>query len=132
MSKNKLTIEEQMENFKNHLWKNTKPLDFAAAVVEEMLLEIQRQQTVMACAHAQMTSEGSNVRESTSMSFSQYKNLLESLKSERKGIYPQYLSMQQYDEYIKKSTDFATIARAATLSEEQNINEEEKLSEQSE
>ena len=70
----KLTIEEQMASFKKHLWSNNKPLEFASAVVEEMLLEIQRQKTVMEAAHEQIASERSNVREVTGMSPQQYNN----------------------------------------------------------
>ena len=44
---NSKTIDEMMDSFKKHLWSDDKPMEFAIAVAEEMLLEIQRQQTIM-------------------------------------------------------------------------------------
>ena len=69
----------------------------------------------MAAAKEQMTLEENNLRSLSGMSHEQYNNLLESLKGERKGFYPQHLSMNEYDEYVRRSTDLATIARATTM-----------------
>lgn len=118
MSDNKFTtIEEHMNSFKKHMWSNTQPLEFASDVTEELLLEIQRQRTVMRAAldeidrfwkvHEELATKNDERL--------QLVNLMESLNSQRKGFYPQYLSPDEYAEFIKRNTDMGMIAKLEEL-----------------
>ena len=118
MSDNKFTtIEEHMSSFKKHLWGHTQPMEFASDVTEELLLEIQRQRTVMKAAldeidrlwkvHEELATKNEERL--------QLVNLMESLNSQRKGFYPQYLSQNEYAEFIKRNTDMGTIAKLEEL-----------------
>ena len=118
----KKTIEEQMGSFKKMLWANDKPLEFASAV-EEMLMEIQRQQTVMRAGHEQILDHIEVHRQTGAMNPEQLGNLLLSLKSERKGFYPQYLTMIEYREFIGRQTSLEGIAKAMSVAAQ--IEEEE-------
>ena len=118
MSDNKFTtIEEHMNSFKKHLWGNTQPMEFASDVVEELLLEIQRQRTVMKAALDEIDRFW-NVHEELAVKNEervQLVNLMESLNSQRKGFYAQYLSSDEYAEFIKRSTDMGMIAKLEEL-----------------
>lgn len=107
-----MTIQEHMDSFKKHLWGDEKPMDFASDVVEELLLEIQRQRTVMRAAldeidrmwetHLKVASETGEQ--------SQLVNLMDSLGDRRRGFYAQYLSPEEYSEFIRRSTNMDLIA----------------------
>lgn len=123
MSNKFITIEEHMNSFKKHLWGNTKPMDFASDVVEELLLEIQRQRTVMRAALDEIDRFWKVHEELAEKNEERVQliNLMESLNSQRKGFYAQYLSPDEYSEFIKRSTSMDVIAKL----EESNDSEQE-------
>ena len=106
------TIAQQLSSFKKHLWSSQQPLDFSSDVVFELLMEIQRQKTVMLAAldevdrmwvaHEKLAEENGDIK--------QLVNLMDSLRGIRKGFYPQYLSPSEYEEFIKRSTSLEMIA----------------------
>ena len=109
----KMTIAEHMDSFKKHMWSNEKPMDFASDVVEELLLEIQRQKTVMRAAldeidrlwetHHELASKNEGV--------TQLVNLMDSLGDRRNGFYAQYLTPREYQEFILRNTNLDLIAK---------------------
>lgn len=98
-------------------------MDFASDVVEELLLEIQRQRTVMRAALDEIDRFWKVHEELAEKNEErvQLVNLMESLNSQRKGFYAQYLSPDEYSEFIKRSTSMDVIAKL----EESNDSEQE-------
>ena len=119
MASNK-TIEEMMDSFKKHLWSDDKPMEFAAAVAEEMLLEIQRQQTVMKAAADEIRRHWQVHAAADDVSPQQVQNLMASLLSERKGFYAQYLSPEEYKEFVLRQSSFESFAKNTDLIQEDN------------
>lgn len=76
------TIAQQLSSFKKHLWSSQQPLDFSSDVVFELLMEIQRQRTVMLAAldevdrmwaaHEKLAEENGDIK--------QLVNLMDSLR----------------------------------------------------
>ena len=120
------TIDEQIESFKKYLWSHTKPMDFAATVVEELLMEIQRQRTVMR-AGLEEIQQHMQAHQSTRIQDNKdgFDNLMKSLKSERKGFYPQYLSVAEYDEMVRRRVDFDGMAQRIEIMQEMGNDGEE-------
>jgi hypothetical protein len=126
----KKTIHEQLESFKKHLWSNETPMEFATDVVEELLLEIQRQHTIMRAGldeidrhwdiHRHKDGDGNN---------KQLVGLMDNLGGRRRGFYAQYLSQNEYREFIARQTNFEAFAMAqaaAFETEAQQDGEENK------
>ena len=106
------TIAEMLESFKKHLWGNDQPMLFAVAVVEEMLLEIQRQQTVMRASADELHRHWDTHTDCDTVSLPQLQNLAASLTGERKGFYAQYLSPPEYHEFVLRQSSFDTFAKS--------------------
>jgi hypothetical protein len=118
------TIEEQLESFKKHLWSHSQPMEFASAVVEELLMEVQRQRTVMRAGFDEIRSQ-IHVHQS-SKEHGELQNLMSSLSAERKGFYAQYLSVAEYNEVVRRRTDLDAMARRIEILEEMGKNGEEE------
>ena len=127
MSDERKTIHEQLESFRKHLWSNEKPMDFATNVVEELLLEIQRQQTIMRAGLDEIDRHWTTHTEGENMNDGQLYNLMENLRGNRRGFYSQYLSPNEYREFIARQTNFEAFARAqeAAFAEQDKIKEKE-------
>lgn len=108
-----MTIEEHMESFKKHLWSHGLPMQFATDVVEELLLEIQRQRTVMRAAVDELDEFWEVHRQAAEKNerVPQLVNLMHSLNNKRKGFYAQYLSQAEYREFIHRSTNMENISK---------------------
>jgi len=115
-----MTIDEQLNSFKKHMWSHTQPMEFASAVVEELLMEVQRQRTVMRAA---MDEIATNVHHQPDNA-DELQKLMASLASERKGFYAQYLSVAEYDEFVKRRTDLGAMAKRIEIIEEMKKNGE--------
>ena len=115
MSEDRKTIHEQLESFKKHMWSNEKPLDFANDVVEEMLLEIQRQWTVMRAGLDEIDRHWETHKQGEDMSNGQLVNLMDNLGGKRRGFYAQYLSQNEYREFIARQTNFEAFAKAQAM-----------------
>ena len=115
MSEDRKTIHEQLESFKKHMWSNEKPLDFATDVVEEMLLEIQRQWTVMRAGLDEIDRHWETHKQGEDMSNGQLVNLMDNLGGKRRGFYAQYLSQNEYREFIARQTNFEAFAKAQAM-----------------
>ena len=115
------TIEEQLNSFQKHLWSHDKPMDFATDVVRELLLEIQRQRTVMRASHDEIAThaeahlnhwvQSGNGQES-------FNNLMSSLSGERNGFYAQFLSQEEYAEFIRRQSSFDIFEQFADTEDE--------------
>lgn len=116
MASNK-TIEEMMDSFKKHLWSDDKPMEFAIAVAEEMLLEIQRQQTVMKAAADEIRRHWEVHTTAEDVSPQQVQNLMASLLSQRNGFYAQYLSPEEYKEFVLRQSSFESFAKGINSSQ---------------
>ena len=127
MSDERKTIHEQLENFKKYLWSNEKPMDFATNVVEELLLEIQRQQTIMRAGLDEIDRHWTTHTEGENMNDGQLYNLMENLRGNRRGFYSQYLSPNEYREFIARQTNFEAFAKAqeVAFAEQDKIKEKE-------
>ena len=112
------TIEEMMDSFKKHLWSDDKPMEFSIAVAEEMLLEIQRQQTIMKAAADEIRRHWQVHVAAEDVSTEQVQNLMASLLSERKGFYAQYLSPEEYKEFVLRQSSFESFAKSNNLIQE--------------
>ena len=121
----KLTIQEQLDSFKKHLWSNEQPMEFAAAVVEELLLEVQRQQTVMRASKEELSRHWQTHVGSEDINAQQLTNLVESLSSKRKGFYAQYLGEAEYREFIARQTNFETFAKIMQVEGAEQSGEED-------
>ena len=115
MSEERKTIHEQLESFKKHLWSSEKPLDFATDVVEEMLLEIQRQWTIMRAGLDEIDRHWETHKQGEDMSSGQLVNLMDNLGGKRRGFYAQYLSQNEYREFIARQTNFEAFAKAQAM-----------------
>ena len=113
----KKTIIEMMDSFKKHLWSSDKPMEFATDVVEEMLLEIQRQQTVMRAAADEIRRHWAVHSESEGVSLHQLQNLVASLTGQRKGFYAQYLSPIEYHEFVLRQSSFDSFVQGMAATE---------------
>tara|TARA_R100000152_G_C6582053_1_gene45562 strand:+ start:17 stop:412 length:396 start_codon:yes stop_codon:yes gene_type:complete len=115
MSEERKTIHEQLESFKKHLWSSEKPMDFATDVVEEMLLEIQRQWTIMRAGLDEIDRHWETHKQGEDMSNGQLVNLMDNLGGKRRGFYAQYLSQNEYREFIARQTNFEAFAKAQAM-----------------
>ena len=120
--KDRKTIAEQLASFKKPLWANDRPMDFATDVVEEMLLEIQRQQTVMRASADELRRQWKAHLSDESITEAQLQNLLFSLSGARRGFYAQYLSPSEYHEFVLRQSSFETIAMMEEGNEEKENN----------
>ena len=112
------TIEDQLNSFQKHLWSHEKPMDFATDVVRELLLEIQRQRTVMKASHDEIAThvevhqkhwaQAGNGQES-------FNNLMNSLTGKRNGFYAQFLSQEEYAEFIRRQSSFDVFEQFADM-----------------
>ena len=115
------TIEEQLNSFQKHLWSNEKPMDFAADVVRELLLEIQRQRTVMMAAHDEISLHSqthANHWAKHGVGTQNFNNLMESLASRRNGFYAQFLSPEEYHEFIRRQSSFDVFEQIVNAEDE--------------
>ena len=115
-----MTIEEHMDVFKKQLWNNEKPMEFATQMVQELLLEIQRRRTVMAAALHEIDNMWDSHQELAAKNEDTVglHNLMESLAGRRMGFYSQYLSENEYKEFILRNTDMETFTRALLAPED--------------
>ncbi len=125
MSKEKKTIHEQLESFKKFLWSDEQPMEFATNVVEELLLEVQRQQTVMRAGLDEIDQHWESHRRKEPADEAQLLNLMESLGSNRRGFYAQYLSPNEYHEFILRQSNFEAFAKAHEHGEKVEKNDKE-------
>lgn len=108
------TIHEHMENFKKHLWSSENPMEFSTQVVEELLLEVQRIRTVMRAGLDELDRHW-ETHKTAAISLEGDErlliNLMDSLGSRRKGFYPQYLTPEEYQEFISRQVNLNNIAK---------------------
>ena len=108
------TIKEHMDSFQKQMWSHPKPLEFCVEVVAELLTEIQRQRTVMRAGLEELDRHWDTVSEgAVDSEYDDLFALMEELGTKRNGFYPQYLSPEEYEEFIKNvrsSVDFANFA----------------------
>lgn len=116
--KDRKTVGEQLESFKKHLWSHGQPMEFATDVVEELLLEIQRQQTIMRASADELQRHWGVHLADEGITEQQLKNLLLSLSGARRGFYAQYLSPSEYHEFVLRQSSFETIAMREVRNEE--------------
>mgnify|MGYP001490513455 CR=1 FL=1 len=121
------TIKENMDAFQKQMWSHEKPLEFSVQVVEELLLEVQRQRTVMRAAleeidaHWEQHSTNSFGEPATAEEHQWLVNLMDNLGYRQNGMYPKFLSPEAYEEYLGRlhnELDFAKIAEDIENGEE--------------
>jgi len=122
----KKTIHEQLESFKKHLWSNEKPMEFAVDVVEELLLEIQRQQTIMRAGLDEIDRHWDIHRTDDVTNNKQLVGLMDNLGGRRRGFYAQYLSQNEYREFVARQTNFEAFAKAQQMAIEMEAQESDE------
>jgi len=105
------TIEDRMTQFQKNLWAKDKPIDYCVETVEEMLVELQRVQTVMIEAICQINILWEEHRSASEEqdTLDQLYNLMHCLHGNTHGIYLQHLTPEEREEYterIKNKTAF--------------------------
>jgi len=113
------TIKENMDAFQKQMWSHEKPLEFCVAVVNDLLLEIQRQRTVMRAAleeidaHWEVHSTNSVGDPATAEEHQWLVGLMDNLGYRQSGMYPKFLSPEAYEEYLARlhtELDFSRFA----------------------
>ena len=119
------TIKENMDAFQKQMWSDPKPIEFRVRVVEELLLEVQRQRTVMRAAleeiDAHWETHTRDAKGGLLPGANDLVDLMDNLGYRQNGMYPKFLSPEAYEEYLGRlhsELDFAKIAEDIENGEE--------------
>mgnify|MGYP003952976025 CR=1 FL=1 len=111
------TIQEHMDSFQKQMWGHSKPLEFCVEVVQELLSEIQRQRTVMRAGLEELDKHWTDVsKDAAGSKYDELITLMDNLGSKRQGFYPQYLSIEEHEEFVnslRTQVDFANMVKGA-------------------